>query len=96
MDWTDYHTLEDMHSYLDYLESTYDFVSTVSIGKSYDGSDMRIAKVCKNGCNYMPALWIDGGIHAREWISPASVMYLLMELVENDADHPELTENLVW
>ena len=44
----------------------------------------------------MPALWIDGGIHAREWISPASAMYLLMELVENDADHPELTENLVW
>merc|ERR1719369_1540430 len=34
--------IEDMHSYLDYLETTFDFVSTESIGKSYDGSDMRI------------------------------------------------------
>ena len=45
MDWTSYHPLEDMHSYLDYLEETYDFVSTESIGQSYEGSDMRIIKV---------------------------------------------------
>ena len=45
MDWTSYHPLEDMHSYLDYLEQTYDFVSTESIGQSYEGSDMRIIKV---------------------------------------------------
>jgi murein tripeptide amidase MpaA len=57
---------------------------------------MRIAKVCKGGCGNKPAMWFDGGIHAREWISPATVMYMLMELVEHDADHPDLTENLDW
>lgn len=30
-----------------------------------------------------PAIWIDGGIHAREWISPASVTYIINYLVEN-------------
>ena len=45
MDWTSYHPLEDMYSYLDYLETTYDFVTTESIGKSYEGTDMRLAKV---------------------------------------------------
>ena len=96
MDWTDYHPIEDMHSYFDYLETNYDFVTTESIGKSYEGSDMRIAKVCKGGCGNKPAMWFDGGIHAREWISPATVMHMLMEIVENDADHSDLTENLDW
>eukprot|EP00091_Calanus_sinicus_P004032 TRINITY_DN14227_c0_g1_i3.p1 TRINITY_DN14227_c0_g1~~TRINITY_DN14227_c0_g1_i3.p1 ORF type:complete len:414 (+),score=99.31 TRINITY_DN14227_c0_g1_i3:90-1331(+) len=96
MDWTDYHPIEDIHSYLDYLETTFDFVTTESIGQSHDGSDMRIAKVCKGGCGNKPAMWIDGGIHAREWISPATVTYILMELVENDADHSDLTENIDW
>ena len=41
-------------------------------------------------------MWIDGGIHAREWISPATVTWMLKELVENDADHPDLTEKMDW
>ena len=39
MDWTSYHPLEDMYSYLDYLESSFDFVTTESIGKSYEASN---------------------------------------------------------
>ena len=48
MSWTEYHPLEDMYSYLDYLEATYDFVSTQSVGKSYEGRDMRLAKICRH------------------------------------------------
>lgn len=36
-----------------------------------------------NGKPNAPALWIDGGIHAREWISPAAVTYIINHLVEN-------------
>ena len=96
MDWTSYHPIEDMHSYLTYLQDTYDFVTLESIGKSHEGSDMIIAKVCKGGCGDKPAMWIDGGIHAREWISPATVTWMLKELVENDAAHADLLENLDW
>jgi len=96
MTWTEYHTLEDMYAYLDYLEATYDFVSTESVGKSYEGTEMRVVKVCRGGCGDKPAAWIDGGIHAREWVSPATVTWMLMELVENDANHADLTQNLDW
>ena len=96
MDWTQYHPIEDMHSYMSFLQDTYDFVCMESIGKSYEGSEMVIAKVCKGGCGNKPAMWIDGGIHAREWISPATVMWLLKELVENHEAHPDLIENLDW
>jgi len=96
MDWTSYHSVEDMYSYLDYLETTYDFVTTESIGKSYEGTDMRLAKVCRGGCGGKPAMWIDGNIHAREWITSAVVTFMLRELVENDSAHPDLLENLDW
>jgi len=96
MTWTEYHSLEDMYSYLDYLEKNYDFVTTESIGKTTEGRDMRVAKICKGGCGSKKAVWIDGGIHSREWVSPAAVTWMLRELVENNQTHPELTENLDW
>jgi len=96
MDWEDYKDIEDIHSFMTYLEETYDFVSTEIIGQSYLGEDMIILKVCRGGCGSKPAIWIDGGIHAREWITHMTVPFMMRELVENDADHPELTENLDW
>ena len=62
MDWEDFHTMEDMYTYLAYLEQTYDFVTVESIGESYEGQDMRVAKVCRGGCGDKPAMWVDGGI----------------------------------
>ena len=58
MSWTEYHTLDDMYSYLDYLEQTFDFVSTETVGQSGEGRDMRVARVCKGGCGGKKAVWI--------------------------------------
>ena len=37
MDWNEYHSQDDIETYLDYLASTYDFVDVESIGQSYEG-----------------------------------------------------------
>jgi len=94
--WHEYQSLDEIYSYLDTLEENYDFVSTENIGKTYENRDMKIAKVCKGGCGFKKAVWIDGGIHPMEWISPATVTWLLKELVENDDAHSYLTERLDW
>jgi len=96
MDWEDWHTMADMYTYLDYLEQTYTWVTTHTIGQSFEGQEMRVVEVCRGECGSKPGMWIDGGIHAREWISPAVNTYLLRELVENDGAHPDLTEELDW
>ena len=36
-----------------------------TVGQSYEGRDIRVARVCKGGCGNKKAVWIDGGIHAR-------------------------------
>merc|ERR1719290_225960 len=96
MDWTSYHALEDIYGWFDYLETTYDFCEKENIGQTFEGQDMIVMKVCKGGCGNKPIMWIDSGIHAREWIAPAVGTWMLNELVENDASHPELTEKLDW
>ena len=47
MSWDDWHTMEDMYTYLDYLAATYPWVTVHSIGQSFEGQDMRVAKVSK-------------------------------------------------
>jgi len=96
MTWDAYHPLKDMYSYLDYLEKHYDYVTTEVIGKSFKGRKMRLAKVCRGGCGHKPAVWIDGGMHAREWITPATVTWMLKEIVENNAAHSDMTKQVDW
>ena len=99
MTWDDYHSQDDMEAYMDYLVKQYpDLVSIEEIGKSYEGRTMRVLKVCKGGaCGQKPGLWIDGGIHAREWISPSTVTFIMKELVENSDNYPaELLDKLDW
>jgi predicted deacylase len=58
---------------------------------------MIVAKICSGGCrDSRPAMWVDAGIHANEWTGPATLMYLIRELVENNDAHPHLTEKLDW
>ena len=45
MDWTEYHPIEDIHSYLTYLETTYDFVTLETIGQSYEAENEWVFKV---------------------------------------------------
>ncbi|XP_043264933.1 carboxypeptidase B-like [Colletes gigas] len=83
MEWSSYHRLEDIHTYLDYLAETFpDVCSVVSIGNSVEGRPLKVLRI-SNGNQNAPAVWIDGGIHAREWISPAAVTYIIDYLVEN-------------
>merc|ERR1711997_397515 len=84
---------------MDYLVKQYpELVSIEEIGKSYEGRTMRVLKVCKGGmCGQKPGLWIDGGIHAREWVSPSTVTFIMKELVENSDQYPaELLDKLDW
>lgn len=96
MDWSSYHSLDDIYDYYSYLESTYNFTSVESIGQSHEGEEMLLLKVCRGGCGNKPAMWLDSGVHAREWISPATLTWILREIVENDAAHPRFTEQLDW
>lgn len=82
--------MDAIDRYLDCLARRHaDKVELITIGRSYEGRAMRVVKIGRGGGSggSKPAVWIDGGIHAREWISPASVMKMIFEFVENYQAH---------
>ena len=46
---------------------------------------MRVLQIAKAGAG-APNVWIEAGIHAREWIAPAMATYIIDSLLNNDVD----------
>ncbi|MEQ2200799.1 Multifunctional pyrimidine synthesis protein CAD, partial [Xenoophorus captivus] len=87
-DYTNYHTLSEIYSFQDMLVAEKpNLVSKTVIGESNEGRPLNILKFSTGGTN-RPAIWIDTGIHSREWITQASgilfakkVLYILYFLI---------------
>ena len=45
MDWDNYHPLDDIYGWFDYLEHKLDFCQFKIIGKSFKNRDMKVMKV---------------------------------------------------
>lgn len=95
-DWTRYHDLVEIYAYLDKLAETYpDKVQVVVGGKTHEGREIKGVKLSFKENN--PGIFIEGGIHAREWISPAVVTYVLNELLTSqDPQVRKLAEGNDW
>uniref|UniRef100_A0A8D0A0S9 Carboxypeptidase A4 n=1 Tax=Sander lucioperca TaxID=283035 RepID=A0A8D0A0S9_SANLU len=67
-----YHRLETIYSWMDTLVAQYPkLVTKQDIGRSYENRPMYVLKFSTGG-NKRPAIWIDTGIHSREWVSQAT------------------------
>ncbi|CAF4417589.1 unnamed protein product [Rotaria sp. Silwood2] len=96
-----YHTVEDIHAWVDQIVATYpEIVTPFTVGKSYENRDMKGFKISskkmatkRDGtkATTKKAVWWDGGIHAREWISPATVIYIAYNLLSNYGQDPTIT-----
>ncbi|EUB54897.1 Carboxypeptidase A2 [Echinococcus granulosus] len=49
------------------------------LGKTIEGRSIWLLKISTN--RSLPIIWIDAGIHAREWIAPASALYIIDRLL---------------
>ncbi|EAT37217.1 AAEL010782-PA [Aedes aegypti] len=94
-DFNDYYELEDIHAWLDKLASQYDQVELLEGGHSFENRSIKGVKVSYKSGN--PGIFVEGGIHAREWISPATVAYILNELLTStDPKVRNIAENYDW
>merc|ERR1712142_1375215 len=94
-DWTDYYPHEDLNTWIAGLADANDFARIINIGKSYEGRDMNVLAIEKAGAG-APNVWLEAGIHAREWISPAVATFIVRELVEDYAEHPDYLDKINW
>jgi len=83
MNWNSYHRLQTIHNWMDSMAEQYPALVTIfTVGNSTEGRPLKVMKISTGGVNSQkPAIWLDGGIHAREWISPATVSYMANEII---------------
>jgi len=95
MDWNDYHDHDTLNEFIAALADANDFAKIIPIGKSYEGRDMNVLAIEKAGPG-APNVFLEAGIHAREWIAPAVATFIVRALVEDNADHPDYLDKINW
>lgn len=71
-----------------------DLVSLYSIGRSYEQRDMEVIKL-RSSTNSNKSVWIDCGIHAREWVSPATCVYMIDTILREHREAAKPAETLL-
>uniref|UniRef100_A0A673T4G0 Carboxypeptidase B2 n=1 Tax=Suricata suricatta TaxID=37032 RepID=A0A673T4G0_SURSU len=73
-----YHSLNEIYSWMEVITENYpEMVEKIHIGNSYEKYPLYVLKVSRRGQTAKNAIWIDCGIHAREWISPAFCLWFV-------------------
>ncbi|XP_049878422.1 carboxypeptidase B-like isoform X2 [Pectinophora gossypiella] len=93
-----YQELDVIYEYLRNVAAKYpDTVTLVQPASTFEGRPMYYLKISTTNFEdeSKPVIFIDGGIHAREWISPPSVTWAIHKLVE-DVTEPDLLERFDW
>ncbi|XP_040286961.1 carboxypeptidase B-like [Bufo bufo] len=85
--YNDWETIADWTSNMATKHS--DLVSRIEIGNTYEGRPMYVLKVGQSS-TAGPAIFMDCGIHAREWISPAFCQWFVKELVSRYSKDEEV------
>lgn len=83
-----------INNYLAEVSNNNEHISLINIGKSYQNREMLGVKISSGGDKKKPAVFIDAGIHAREWIAPTTALYVISQLA--NATNKHLYENVDW
>ncbi|KAM9570674.1 carboxypeptidase A2-like isoform 1-T1 [Salvelinus alpinus] len=89
-----YHPLETIYSWMDGLVAAHpNLVTKEQIGTSYEGRPMYVLKFSTGG-DKRPAIWVDSGIHSREWVSQATGVWTANKIASDYGTDASLTSLL--
>lgn len=81
-DWKRYHPLESINAWLKKLAETHPEVLLVELGVSAQGRPILGVQIAFDNEN-RTTVFVESGIHAREWIAPATATYIIDQLVNS-------------
>ncbi|NXB14350.1 CBPA1 Carboxypeptidase, partial [Rhagologus leucostigma] len=80
-----------IYDWMDVLvEDHPNLVSKIQIGQSYEKRPLYVLKFSTGGSN-RPAVWLDTGIHSREWITQATGVWTANKIAEEYGQDPSVT-----
>ncbi|NXI46171.1 CBPB2 Carboxypeptidase, partial [Galbula dea] len=73
-----YHSMRELYHWMEEVVKVHsDLLQKIYIGSSYEKRPLYVLKLSKSQDKSRSAIWIDCGIHAREWISPAFCLWFI-------------------
>ncbi|XP_070579140.1 carboxypeptidase A1-like [Ptychodera flava] len=91
-DYSVYHRWSELDQWLLDTRARYPNLTEIfTIGRSYEKRVMRGIKIGKPADETKEAMWIHSGIHAREWISPATNIWMTYKMLEDYGTDPDVT-----
>ncbi|XP_059616591.1 zinc carboxypeptidase-like [Phlebotomus argentipes] len=94
--WDSYHTLAEIYEWLDVMAYAHSSVArTVVGGVSHEGREIKGLRISHKSGN--PGVFIEAGIHAREWIADATATFIINELLTStNPDIQDIARNYDW
>lgn len=91
-----YQTLDEINDWLDETIAAYpDVAELIIAGTSFEGREIRGIKISYKEGN--PGVFIESGIHAREWIATATTTYVINDLLTStNEDVQYIAQNYDW
>ncbi len=76
-DYSSYHTFDDIRSWMYLMQQSYSsYVTVLNLGNSYENRSLLAMKISVPSNAPKKAFWLDSGVHAREWISISTVIFI--------------------
>ncbi|XP_063698203.1 carboxypeptidase B1-like [Culicoides brevitarsis] len=95
-----YYRYKEIMQYLNHLGKTHpEKVVVETVGKSHEGRDIKSVTILpKKNTSEVLTVMIDAAIHAREWITPATALYGIQQLVEgtNKGRYDHMLDGVKW
>lgn len=66
----------------DTVNANSDLASSYIAGTTHENRQLKVIKLKAPNPSTSKAVWIDCGIHAREWVTPATCVYIIDQLVK--------------
>ncbi|XP_069589798.1 carboxypeptidase O isoform X4 [Ranitomeya imitator] len=83
-DYTKYHPMEEIYDWINLMTEKHgDLVTQHNLGFTYESRPIHYLKISKPSNDPKKIIWMDCGIHAREWIAPAFCQWFVKEIVLN-------------
>ncbi|KAJ8004037.1 hypothetical protein DPEC_G00154630 [Dallia pectoralis] len=96
--YTRYHNMTEISEWMEAMKrENPDVVSSMIYGQTYEKRNITLLKIGSSSTERKKAIWMDCGIHAREWIAPAFCQYFVKEIIRtyrSDDKMKEIMKNL--
>ncbi|XP_067994438.1 carboxypeptidase O [Melanerpes formicivorus] len=93
--YTEYHPMEEIYQWMVQIQTNNsELVTQHYLGKTVENREIYYLQISQPSDKTKKIVWMDCGIHAREWISPAFCQWFVKEILQNYKSDPQISRFL--